>query len=133
MVLRSVLSSKLDDAVAKKIRIVWDEDALAKITKLPEIKDVLLEEADKVAREAQATAQDAQGGPGGRLAGYAEAGFSVVYNERSRRPSVDIVSNANPEMTLRVYFASQKKWGVSHLRRALYKFAISPPRPRKKK
>lgn len=106
----------------ERVRIVWDEDALAKIAQLPEIKDVLLEEAKKVQLEAERTAQEAQGGPGGDLAGYAEAGFKVVLENRNKTPRANIVSQADGDMALRVYFASQKKWGVTHLRRALYKF-----------
>lgn len=106
----------------EKVKIVWDEDALKKIAQLPEIKDVLLEEAAKVKAEAENTAQDAQGGPDGELHGYAEAGFKIEYETRSNVPRVNIVSQADPEMALKVYFASQKKWGITHLRRALYKF-----------
>lgn len=104
-----------------KVKIVWDEQGFEDLLNSPEIKAALMAEAQNVRGTAQATAQDAQGGPGGDLAGYAEAGFSVEYIKRGRRPEVRIVSNADPQMALRVYFASQKKWGVSHLRRALYK------------
>lgn len=109
-------------AKTEKVRIVWDEDALAKIGQLPEIKDLLLEEAAKVKAEAERTAQEAQGGPGGELTGYAEAGFTIEFETRNKLPRVNIVSQADPEMALKVYFASQKKWGITHLRRALYKF-----------
>lgn len=77
----------------------------------------------QVAAEAQATAQDAQKGPGGTISGYAEAGFDVVWEPRGgKRPRVVIKSNASPETALRVLFYTQKKWGVAHLRRALYKY-----------
>lgn len=85
----------------------------------PEIRSLLAGEASKVKAAADATAQEAQNGPGGTLSGYAEAGFSVVWEMRGRRPRILITSNADPEMALRVHFYTQKRDGISHLRAAL--------------
>lgn len=109
----------------ERVRIVWDEAALASIQRLPEVRQVMIEEGTQVLNEAIATAQDAQGGPGGDLAGYAEAGFTLEFNERSKTPEVRILANSTDSaLNMRVYFHSQKKWGITHLRRALYKFGI---------
>lgn len=104
-----------------RVKIVIDPDEVARVASEPEFKALLMAQAQKVANEAQATAQQAQGGPGGKLQGYAEAGFSVVWESRSRRPRVLIKSNASPEMALRVHLRTQKQWGIAHLRQALYK------------
>ena len=77
---------------------------------------------EQVAAEAEATASAAEKGPGGRIDGYAAAGFSVKWDEGKRRPRVIIASNADPETALRAYFYTQKVWGVAHIRQALYKF-----------
>lgn len=85
----------------------------------PKLKALFLEEAEKVKTAAEATANEAQNGPGGTLYGYAEAGFDVVWELRGDRPRVVIKSNADPEMALRVHFYTQKRDGISHLRAAL--------------
>lgn len=84
-----------------------------------DIRDLLMSQAGIVKGEAEGTAQDAQGGPGGKLDGYAEAGFSVKWDGRSRRPRVLITSDADPDMALRVHLSTQKRWGIAHLRKAL--------------
>lgn len=103
-----------------KNTIEFDEDGLEKLLKSKEIQQILMGEANKVQGTAKATAQAAQKGPGGELTGYAESGFSVEYRARGRRPEVRVLSNADPEMALRVYFATQIRDGVAHLRAALY-------------
>lgn len=105
-------------------KVVFDEAAFAKfISDNKYIRDELVHTAQSVAAEAQATAQSAQLGPGGRLTGYAEAGFSVQYQSRGgKRPRVNIVSNADPETATAAHFYTQKRDGVGHLRAALYKF-----------
>lgn len=87
-----------------------------------EVRSILLEVGNQVKAEAEATAQDAQRGPGGELSGYAEAGFEVQYGPRGGRNVVKVVSLADPVMFTRVHFYSMKRYGVSHLRAALYKF-----------
>ncbi|HLP97657.1 MAG TPA: hypothetical protein VK149_04350 [Sideroxyarcus sp.] len=85
----------------------------------PDIKGLLMSVGKDVEAAAQSTAQDAQNGPGGTLDGYAEAGFTVEWDERSKRPRVNIRSNADPELSLRVHFYTQKRDGIGHLRKAL--------------
>ena len=83
---------------------------------------MLLEMGNQVKNEAEATAQDAQRGPGGTISGYAEAGFEVIYEERGERPRVKVVSRADGKTALAVLFYTLKRDGVDHLRRSLYKF-----------
>ncbi len=110
--------------MASKIKIVIDEKALGEfVTQNKYIRDELVGVARLVAAEAQSTAQSAQNGPGGTIDGYAEAGFSVVWEGRGgRRPRVNVVSNADINMSLRAMFYTMKRDGVDHLRAALYKF-----------
>ncbi len=90
----------------------------------PAIRNLLMETAYDVAAEAQATADYAQLGPEGRLTGYAEAGFSVIYEPRGTVPRVLVQSNADGDTATRVHFYTQKRDGVGHLRAALYKFTL---------
>lgn len=109
--------------MARNVKVVIDEQGVKEfLQKNKEVRDLLVGVGQDVAAEAQATASDAEKGPGGRLDGYADAGFSVEWENRAGRPRVNVVSNADPQTTLGVYFSTQKRWGVSHLRRALYKF-----------
>lgn len=107
-----------------KARIVFDEAAFTQfINKNKYIRDELVHTAQAVAGQAQATADSAQNGSGGRLTGYAEAGFAVEYQSRGgKRPRVNIKSNADPQTALAAHFYTQKRDGVGHLRAALYKF-----------
>jgi hypothetical protein len=105
-----------------KVRIVYDKKSLPEIAEEPKLKAFLMSIGKQVAAEAQSTASRAEKGPGGRISGYADAGFSVVWENRGRRPRVLIKSNASPQTALRVLFYTQKAWGTAHLRRALYKF-----------
>lgn len=105
-----------------RVKIVYNKDRLGELAEEPEFRAFLMGIGKQVAGEAQATASDAEKGPGGTLDGYAAAGFSVVWENRGRRPRVIIKSNASPQTALRVLFYTQKKSGVAHLRRALYKF-----------
>lgn len=90
-----------------------------------EVRDMLSDTARKVAAEAQATASEAENGAGGRVDGYASAGFKVVWDMRSKRPQVKVQSNADPKTALVVHFYTQRRDGVGHLRAALYKFISS--------
>lgn len=107
-----------------KVKIIYDEQALTDlVSKNKYIRDEMVGVARKVASEAQATASEAENGPGGRLDGYADSGFSVEYESRGgKRPRVNIKSNAPGDVALAVHFNSQRKTGVGHLRAALYKF-----------
>lgn len=85
----------------------------------PEVKGLIMGVANDVMSAAQASASDAEGGPGGRISGYADAGFSVKWTT-SGRPQARVVSNADPKTFLAAHFHSLKKNGVAHLRAALY-------------
>lgn len=105
----------------KVTKVEVDEQGIAEfLQQNKDFRDMLVHTAQEVQAAAAATAQAAQNGPGGSLYGYAEAGFSVVWESRGgKRPRVNIVSNADPEMSLRVHFYTQKRDGVGHLRAAL--------------
>ena len=102
--------------------VVLHQEGFIALLNDPAVIGLLETMGDKVAGEAAATADDAQKGAGGRIDGYAQAGFTVELERRGRRPRVNVRSNADPEMALRAYWYTQKTWGVAHLRRALYKF-----------
>jgi hypothetical protein len=106
------------------VKVVIDNLALAEFLETnPAIKQEMLSVGQAVAAEAQATASDAENGGGGRIDGYAAAGFSAVWNPRGgKRPRVDIISHAPIETFLAAHFHTQKRDGVAHLRAALYKF-----------
>lgn len=107
-----------------KVKIVYDELAIAEfVNRNKYIRDELVHVAQSVAAEAQATASRAEEGSSGRITGYAEAGFSVQYESRgSKRPRVNIVSNADSKTAMAAHFHTQIRDGVAHLRAALYKF-----------
>lgn len=103
-------------------RVQIDNGAVTEfINKNKAVRDVMAGVARSVQAAAEATAQDAQNGPDGTLYGYAEAGFDVVFESGSgrRRPRFLIISRADPDMFLRVYFYTQKRDGITHLRKAL--------------
>lgn len=110
--------------MARGIKVIVDEAALSQfVSQNKYIRDALVYTAQDVASEAQATADSAQKGSGGRLTGYAEAGFTVQWQSRGgKRPRVNIISNADPETALAAHFYTQKRDGVGHLRAALYRF-----------
>jgi hypothetical protein len=103
-------------------RVIVDEAAISIFLQQNKpVRDLLVSTAQAVASEAQATASDAENGPGGTITGYASAGFSVEWESRGgKRPRVNIVSNADPETTTRAHFYTQRRDGVAHLRAALY-------------
>lgn len=85
------------------------------------VRDLLIGAANDVAAQAQATADSAQRGAGGRISNYAESGFSVVWESRGgKRPRVNVVSDADPMTALAAHFYTQKRDGVAHMRAALY-------------
>jgi hypothetical protein len=86
------------------------------------VREILLAEGHKVASEARSTASSAENGAGGKLDGYAGAGFSVDIVKGRRRQYGIIQSNADPEMAKAVHFYTQRRDGIGHLRAALYKF-----------
>lgn len=105
-------------------RVVVHEDGIADFLRMNKpVRDMMVGLAQQVADEAQATASSAENGPGGRIDGYAAAGFSVQWESRGGRPRVNIVSNADPKTFLAAHFYSQLRDGVGHLRAALYKFS----------
>ena len=83
------------------------------------VRDELMREANKVKAEAQRTASSAEEGPGGRIDGYAAAGFSTVWDAGYKWPRVQVVSNADIQTALAVIFHTVKRDGISHMRAAM--------------
>lgn len=105
-----------------KVRVQVDNEALADFLRSNKpIRDMLAGQAAQVKQNAEDTASAAEKGPGGRLSGYADAGFTIRWIMRGRRPRIDIVSNADSKLATAVHFYTQKRDGVAHLRAALYK------------
>lgn len=104
------------------VNVVVDEQGLAELIQRDKsIRDALVGTAQQVAAVAQSTASDAEKGAGGSIDGYAAAGFSVEWEGRGgKRPRVNIVSNADPETATAAHFSTQRRYGVGHLRAALY-------------
>ena len=104
------------------VKVVIDPNGLSEfLQRNKAIRDILVGTATRVAATAQSTADSAQKGSGGKITGYAEAGFSVQWQARGgKRPRVNIVSNADPKTFMRAYWYTQKRDGVTHLRKALY-------------
>lgn len=109
-----------------RVKVTIHEDGItALLSQNKGMRDGLVAVANLVQGEAQATASDAEGGPEGRLTGYAAAGFQVEWEGRSgKRPRVNVRSLADPMMALRVHLSTQKRWGIAHLRKALYKYTM---------
>jgi len=107
--------------MAKNIRVEFDKNELGKwLQDNDDVKKLTLDIAEKVRNEAARTASDAENGPGGKIDGYASAGFKVEYDKRSKRPVAKIISNAPGSTALKAHFNSQRKNGIGHLRAALY-------------
>lgn len=105
-----------------RVKVQVDNTALAMFLRDNKpVRDVLAKEAQSVKAFAEATASAAENGPGGRIDGYASAGFSVRWIMRGRRPRIDIVSNADGKIATAVHFHTMKRDGIAHLRAALYK------------
>lgn len=106
-----------------RVTVVFHKEAFKDLVNdNPYIKNELLGVAAQVKNEAQATAQSAQNGPGNTISGYAEAGFTVEWDDRGVRPRANIISNAPGDVAMAAHFHTQKRDGVGHLRAALYKF-----------
>jgi hypothetical protein len=118
-------SSKALFSGSGKTRVVVHEDGISEFLEMnPSVKAQLMGVAEQVAAKAQSTASRAEEGAGGRITGYASAGFSVVWEARGgKRPRVNIVSNADKKTFLAAHFHSQLRDGVAHLRAALYSVA----------
>jgi hypothetical protein len=85
------------------------------------LRDALASVANDVANVAASTASAAENGSGGRIDGYAAAGFSVKFtNGGPGRPGFEVHSNADAKTATAVHFYTQKRDGVAHLRAALY-------------
>lgn len=105
------------------VKVIVDEQGLREFLQAnKDVRDLLVSVGQDVAGEAQATASEAEKGAGGRVTDYASSGFNVRWDNRSKRPQVIVESNADVDTFNAVYFYTQKLWGVTHLRRALYKF-----------
>lgn len=107
-------------------RVIVHEEGIAAFLQMNKpVRDMLIGVGQKVQANAQATADDAQNGAGGRIDGYAQAGFSVEWESRGgKRPRVNVRSNADTETATAVHFYTQKRDGVAHLRAALYKETV---------
>lgn len=116
---KSVFTQSLYRGPSSVKVVVDNKDLAAFLQENKEVRDLLINTAQSVQAAAESTADDAQKGAGGTLYGYAEAGFTVEWEARGKRPRVIISSNADPEMALRVHFYTQKRDGISHLRKAL--------------
>jgi hypothetical protein len=106
------------------VRVVVDEAGIDLfVANNPAVRNLLMQTGYDVAAEASATASAAEGGPGGRITGYASAGFDVEFETRlGARPRVNVKSNAPGDIAMAAHFNSQRKNGVGHLRAALYRF-----------
>lgn len=105
-----------------KTRVEIHPEGLDELLQEPGIRSLFMDLGAEVQANAEATASDAEKGDGGRISGYAAAGFTTQYvTESGRRPRVIIKSNADMETFMRTHFSTQKRWGVAHLRQALYK------------
>lgn len=106
------------------VRVDIDEAGISQFMETNKaVRDLLVGTASAVAQEAQATASSAEEGSGGRIDGYADAGFTVQWQSRGGiRPRVNVVSNAPIDTFLAAYFHTLKRDGVDHLRAALRKF-----------
>ena len=112
--------------MAKGVRVDVDPRGVEYFLKTNKpVRDMLAKTANNVLVEAQATADSAQNGAGGRVAGYAEAGFTIEWRTSAKRPQIRIVSNADGKTATAVHFYTQRRDGVAHLRAALYKFVSS--------
>lgn len=104
-----------------KVKVTVDNTALAIFLRENKpVRDLLASQAAKVKTNAEASAVAAERGAGGRIDGYASAGFSIRWIMRGRRPRIDIISNADSKTATAVHFYTQKRDGIAHLRAALY-------------
>lgn len=104
------------------IKIELHDDGFRELLKSNEMYKTVEDVAQQVLAEAKATASDAEKGSGGRIDGYASAGFRIEKHIGGTRVEARVVSDADPETFLRAFFYTWKRDGVPHLRRALYKF-----------
>ena len=105
--------------MAKNFRLEIHEGALNDLLDDAGIRGKIEDVAKQVRDEAAATAQAAESS---RKPGYASAGFGVEWDERDKRPRINIVSNASGDVALAAHFKTQRQNGVGHLRAALYKY-----------
>jgi hypothetical protein len=112
--------------MAKNIRLDFNKNDLGKwLQDNNDVKDFTMKIAEQVRTEAARTASEAEKGPGGKLTGYASAGFKTEYDKRSKRPVAKIISNADGQMATRVHLSTQRRNGVGHMRAALYSFTTT--------
>lgn len=105
------------------MKVVVDERGLQDfLNQNKDFRDGMMHIGMDVQAEAQATASEAEKGAGGRIDGYASAGFTIRWDRRGKRPQVIVESNADSKIITAVHFYTQRLWGVAHLRRALYRF-----------
>lgn len=83
------------------------------------IADDLMRIGNEVLAKAEATASDAENGPGGTVDGYAAAGFGVYLMDHPNRLQVIVASHADEETSRGAHFNSARKNGIPHLPKAL--------------
>ena len=104
------------------MQVKFNRSGVRELLRDPKLEMILFDVGREVQMEAEATAQDAQKGPGGTISGYAEAGFFVGIENGGNRPICIVASRADSETAWAAHFYTTKRDGVGHLRRALYKF-----------
>lgn len=109
-----------------KTRVVVHEEGIADFLSMNKgVRDMMFDVANEVVSEASRTADSAQKGSGGRISGYAEAGFEAQWESRGgKRPRINIVSKADKDTAWSAHFHSQLVGGVGHLRAALYSNSV---------
>lgn len=83
------------------------------------IADDLMKIGNEVAANMEATARDAENGPGGTVDGYAAAGFGVYLMNHPNRLQVIVASHADEETSRGAHFNSARKNGIPHMAKAL--------------
>jgi len=107
-----------------KTRIEFHESGVIDLMDELGMRAILTEAGQKVADELAATATVADNGPGGTIDGYSDAGFTVTYEARGRRPRVVVKSNAPGDVAAAAQFNYYHKTGQLHMLAALYKFIL---------
>ena len=103
------------------VRVEVDPQGLTDLVNSAPIMQMFNDVGGQVSAAAASTASDAEKGEGGRITGYAAAGFTSSWvGGGTKRPRIEVKSNADGATATAVHFSTQKRWGVAHLRKALY-------------
>lgn len=109
------------------VKVVVHEKGISDFLQMNKgVRDQMVSVANMVKSEAEATASDAEEGPGGRISGYADAGFEVQWESRGgKRPRVLIVVKADKKTFLAAHFHYLLKTGYGHMAAAIYSVSRS--------